>query len=226
MMASDDPTRSRPRPTYRSGRAIGTLTVAILGLGASLGLTACGDDRDQWADRGTPVAQPAEPVPSPTYDSSVDGVGGIRTALEDRVRVTAGVTRPLKSDCSALHLRQSFTCTITFMGEDITYQVKTTPDGGNRFRWTATPDALVATRAGIEAALWQAYATRASEIRCDPGLPDQQRVPPGTTLKQRCYFRPVRDDRTFGAKSDNAGRTVAVSIKIDDGRIRLTEELQ
>ena len=88
------------------------------------------------------------------------------------------------------------------------------------------PGHLIATRTGIEAAMWHKYATRATAMRCDTPFPARQRVDPRTSLRQRCYFKPTLGDKAFGKDSGNAARTVAVKITIYDGWIRLDETTQ
>jgi hypothetical protein len=74
--------------------------------------------------------------------------------------------------------------------------------------------------------MWRAYAARASAISCDDPFPARQRMAAGTTLRQRCYFKPVLADAAFGRDSDNGARTVAVRITIGDGSIGLAEVTQ
>ena len=74
--------------------------------------------------------------------------------------------------------------------------------------------------------MWRAYATRATTMSCDTGLPDVQLVPPGTTLRRRCYFKPTGADPAFGRSSNNKDRTVAVAIIIYDGKPSLREVRQ
>lgn len=205
------------------------LAVLVTALGVALGPVACGASKDEWAGRGEPVSLPAEPTPSPASDRFVVGLGELRMALEARVIAAAGVVRPVKSECDlASIIVPKFSCRITYLDEVVTYQVTTErkPGSTDTFNWEAKPDTLVATRQGIEAALWRKYSTRASEIRCDAELPERRRVPAPTTLPHRCYFKPIASDAGYGKDTHNLGKTVAVEITIRDGGIGFAEKVQ
>jgi hypothetical protein len=73
---------------------------------------------------------------------------------------------------------------------------------------------------------WPAGLIRPVTSRCDTPFPARQRVAPRTTLRQRCYFKPVLADAAFGRDSDHAARTVAIRITIGDGSIGLEEITQ
>ncbi|MBW8482779.1 hypothetical protein [Actinomadura parmotrematis] len=182
--------------------------------------------KDAWAGRGRPVAVPSEPAPTRTPEGVANGVSGIRVALQGRVLATAGVVRPVRSQCSTPAPLPAFTCQVTLLGQTVTYQVTSEPQSGTIHRWTARPDALIVTRTGVERALWDAYAPRATAIRCDPVLPEQQRVAPLARLKQRCYVKPTAADPGLGAAGRNRARTVAVQITVHDGRVSFTEHRQ
>ncbi|GAA2433058.1 hypothetical protein GCM10010191_53860 [Actinomadura vinacea] len=189
-------------------------------------LAGCGGgDEDAWATRGAPVPVANEPAPSRSPGFSVVGMGELRLALEGRVAAAAGVARPVKSECDTTVALPSFTCRVTFLDEVVAYRVTTKPRGTGSFEWRAQADTMVATRAGIQAALWRKYSPRATAIRCET-LPERQRVAPKTVLPQRCYFKPTLRDRAFGRDSGNGARTVAVKITIYDGSIGLAEQTQ
>jgi len=214
----------------RIGNARARVLAGLLaGTVAALVLAGCTTGRqtgDAWAGRGKPVAFPGEPAPSPPPGGFVTGVSGLRVALEDRVIAAAGLIRPVTSWCDTADIEPTFTCRVTYLGETVTYRVTTTAQSADSYGWRARPDALVATKAGIEAAMWRRYAARASAISCDTPFPARQRVARGTTLRQRCYFKPVLTDAAFGQDSDNAARTVAVRITIGDASIGLDEVTQ
>ncbi|MFC5750548.1 hypothetical protein [Actinomadura rugatobispora] len=198
--------------------------------GAGLAFVLCvagcgGGDADAWATRGAAVPVPNEPQPTRSPDASVVGVDGLRVALEGRVAATAGLVRPLKSDCDTTVATPSFTCRVTFMDEVVTYRVTTEARGTNSFTWKAQADAMVVTRTGIQAAVWRTYSPRATAIRCD-AFPERQRAAPRAVLPGRCYVKPTLSDRAFGRDSGNAARTVAVKISVYDGSLGLTEQTQ
>jgi hypothetical protein len=197
-------------------------TVSMLTLTAG----CAGTGRDTWAGRGKPVTFANEPQPSPTSGRLVTGIGGLRVALEERVISSAGMVRPVASDCDTVVIASEFTCRVTYQGETVTYHVTTQPDSGSAYTWQAQADQLVATKAGIEAAMWRAYATRATAMSCDTTLPDRKLVAPRSTLQQRCYFKPTLKDPAFGQNSGNKARTVAVTISINDGSLSLHETTQ
>jgi hypothetical protein len=213
-------------PGLLGGLPSGLLGGLLAGAVALAGCTAGQPAGDTWAGRGKPVAFPGEPAPSPPPGGIVTGVPGLRVALEDRVIAAAGLIRPVTSRCDTTDIEPAFTCRVTYLGETVTYRVNTTAQSADSYAWRARPDALVATRAGIEAAIWRRYAARASAISCDTTFPARQRVAPPTILRQRCYFKPVFADAAFGRDSDNAARTVAVQITIGDGSIGLEEITQ
>jgi hypothetical protein len=154
-------------------------------------------------------------------------VGGVRTALEAAVIATAGVQRPVSSTCDAQTVVPEFTCRITYEHEVVTYRVTTTGRGtGNLYGWQADPDSMVVPRIGISARMWRTYAMRATEMSCDSDLPEIQRAPVRTVLKQRCYFKPTAGDGSLGKNSSNKGRTVAVTFTVYNGNITLTEKRQ
>lgn len=181
---------------------------------------------DRWAGAGTPVGNPFEPSPSASTSRVVTGTSGVGAALSERVIGAGGVVRPVSVDYGITTVMPAFTCRITYLGEVVSYQVTTTPAGSDTWEWEAQPDRMVAVRKGIEAALWRRYAAQATAIRCDATLPEQQRVPAGTTLTDRCYFQPYGKDVAFGDSSSNRSRTVQVSITITDGAIVLREQTQ
>jgi hypothetical protein len=212
-------------------RAVRLVVLGAL-LGSGAGLAGCvhhsTGSADVYAGRGTPVTNPNEPEPSrdPNLGSGpvTVGVAGIRVELEERVVETAGVRRPVTSECDTQAVARAFTCRVTYAGETVTYAVTTTPPqpgSTNLSTWNARSDAMIVTRVGVWARMWRTYAMRATEMRCDNDLPDVQRVPVGHKLAQRCYFRPTVDDAAYGAKSHNHDRTVAVELTVDDGSIRL-----
>ena len=153
-------------------------------------------------------------------------MSGLRVVLEDRVVAAAGLIRPVTSRCDTTDIEPEFSCRVTYLSQIVTYRVTTTARSAGLCSWQARPGALVATRAGIEAAMWRRYAARASAISCDTPFPARQRVAPRTTLQQRCYFKPTLADTAFGQGSDNAARTVTVRVTIDDGSIGLGEITQ
>jgi hypothetical protein len=196
----------------------------IVAAGLVAGPTACGPKGDPYAGVGDSISAPTEVEPTASADTIVDGIGGLQDELARRVLAAAGIIRPYQAHCEVVNidLEPVFPCTITVLDEVVTYQVKTKP--GNYYSdWTAEPDALVATRVGIEAAVWRRYASKAKAIRCDADLPEKQRVPPGQTLGQHCYVTPTAQDSGFGADSGNHGRTYAIDITLYDGRLDLTE---
>ena len=203
-------------------------TVLMLATVSMLTLTAgcAGTSRDTWAGRGAPVTFANEPQPSPTSGRLVTGIGGLRVALEERVIAAAGMVRPVTSDCDTVVIASEFTCRVIYQGETITYHVTAQPDSGSTYTWQARADQLVATKVGIEAAMWRAYATRATAMSCDTALPDRELVAPRSTLQQRCYFKPTLKDPAFGQDSSNKARTVAVTITINDGSLTLHEITQ
>jgi hypothetical protein len=196
------------------------------GLACVLLLAGCGGgDEDAWATRGSPVPVANEPRPTRSPDGSVVGIGGLRVALEGRVTATAGLVRPVKSDCDTTVATPSFACRVTFMDEVVTYNVTTEAREVNSFTWKAQADRMVVTRAGIQAAMWRTYSPRATAIRCD-AFPERQRAAPRAVLPGRCYFKPTLSDRAFGHDSGNAARTVAVKITVYDGSLGLSEQTQ
>jgi hypothetical protein len=215
------------RPSVFS-KAVTAITASVCGmLAVTAVLAGCSTSaKDSWAGRGRPVTFANEPVPSPPPDTLVNGVGGLRVVLEGRVIAAAGLIRPVTSECDTTVIEPAFTCRVTYLGEVVTYQVTTKPDSQGTYTWQAKPDALIATRTGIEAAMWHKYATRATAMRCDTPFPARQRVDPRTSLRHRCYFKPTLGDKAFGKDSGNAARTVAVKITIYDGWIRLDEITQ
>ena len=188
-------------------------------------LTACAPAQDRWADRGVPVADPHEPAPAEPAASTVDGVGGISAALVQQVVAGGGLVRPTRVHCASRTIVSRFTCDITYLDEVVTDTVTTEPEGLQLYTWEAEPDARLATAAGIHAALWREYATRASAIRCDE-LPEVQRVPPGQPLAQHCWFKPTVEDQAYGSGSSNRTRTVQVDIAITASGIDLREVTQ
>jgi hypothetical protein len=176
---------------------------------------------DAWAGRGTPVKFANEPAPPQPDDAFVVGLGGVMTDLDARVVASGGLIRPVAPVCNTATIRPAFTCRITYLGEVVTYHVTTTPSGPGNYTWRARPDALVATRSGIEAAMWRTYSSRATAMSCDTALPAVQRVRPGAALRRRCYFKPVSGDPAFGQGSDNNARTVAVQVSVFDGGLTL-----
>jgi hypothetical protein len=213
-----------------TGRLLAT-SAAVLAVSAALSGCSAGQGTDAWAGRGAPVANPGpEPAPTPPSQGIVTGISGLRVALEGRVIASAGLIRPVTSGCGTADIEPRFTCRVTYLGQTVTYRVTTTPDSSDGFpdgyTWKATPDTLIATRAGVEAAIWREYATRATAISCDTPFPAVQRAAPATALAQRCYFKPTPGDKASGANSGNADRTVVVQVKIYDGRIALQEITQ
>src|SRR5207237_10671413 len=149
----------RVRARIGSARARG-LAGLLAGTVAALVLAGCTTGRqtgDAWAGRGKPVAFPGEPAPSPPPGGIVTGVSGLRVALEDRVIAAAGLIRPVTSWCDTADIEPTFTCRVTYLGETVTYRVTTTAQSADRYGWRARPDALVATKAGVEAAMWRRY---------------------------------------------------------------------
>ena len=205
----------------RSGPLIAPAAAVVVVLAGCSSTT-----RDAWTGRGRTVPVANEPTPTPATGGVVDGLGGLRTTLEARVVATGGVVRPVASECDTVVIAPSFTCRITYLGQTVSYQVTTRQASANGYNWQARADSMVATRAGIETAMWREYAARATAIRCDSSLPDQQRVAPGAKLRQRCYFTPTSNDRAFGKGTGNHGRTVGVDVTIYDGSIGLDEKIQ
>jgi len=197
--------------------------VLVAGLVAAL--AACGSKGDPYAGVGDSIGPPTEVEPTATGDTIVDGIYGLQEELARRVLAAAGMIRPYQADCAVanIDLEPVFPCTIAVFDEVVTYQVKTKPGDNNYSDWTAKPDALIATRAGIEAAVWRHYASKAKAIRCDGDLPEHQRVPPGQTLGQHCYVTPTAQDPDFGTNSPNGGRAYVIDITINDGQLDLAE---
>lgn len=214
------------RVTVASALVLAALVLAAMVLAAMVLAGCSGSPGDAWARRGTPVAFPAEPAPSPPAGGLVTGVTGLRVVLEDRVIGAAGLIRPVTSECDTTDIEAAFDCRVIYLGETVTYRVTTESRSMDSYSWQAVPNMLVATRAGIEAAMWRKYAARATAISCDTPFPARQRVRPRTTLRQRCYFKPTFADAAFGKNSPNAARTVAVQITINDGSIGLAEVTQ
>lgn len=215
----------------RIGMLLAVAVVLTASIGAVVAFTApriigSAGAEDVWAGHGVPVKFANEPTPSPAAEGVVNGIGGLRLALEARVIGTAGLIRPVASTCDTPVVESEFACHVTYQGEVVTYRVTTKPSTGDTYTWQAAADSMVVTRAGIEAAMWRKYATRATAMSCDASLPDKQRVHPRTALAQRCYFKPTGNDQAFGAASDNAGRTVAVKITVFDGALGFDELLQ
>lgn len=217
----------------RSGRGVRlTAGTVLLTLAAGLAAAcAAGPATDAWARRGIPVKYLNEPAPPRPGTSPVDGIPGLKVALEDRVIASGGLVRPVASGCGTAQILPAFTCRVTYLGRVVTYHVTTRPGDGSfagtaEYTWRARAQSLIVTRSGVEAAMWRAYASRATAMSCDSGFPALQRVRPGTTLRQRCYFKPVSRDPAFGTASGNRDRTVAVTITVDDGGLTLTDVTQ
>jgi hypothetical protein len=213
-----------------AGHAAGVLRLAAAVVAVSLiGLAACAPAQDRWAGLGTPIADPHEPAPPAPSTGTVDGVGGISTALVQEVVAGGGLVRPTEVDCAAPVIVSRFVCEVTYLDQVVTYTVTTEPDpggpGSRSFTWQSEPDVLVATATGIHAELWRRYADRASAIRCE-ALPEVRRVPPGEPLAQHCWFKPILSDLALGRDSANQARTVQVDIAITTGGIDLRELTQ
>jgi hypothetical protein len=176
---------------------------------------------DAWAGRGKPVTFANEPAPPRPDDSFVEGIGGLTAALDARVLAAGGLIRPVSSGCDTELIEPSFTCHVTYLGKVVTYRVTTTGAGSGSYNWQARPDMLVATRGGIEAAVWRAYASQATAMSCDAAIPQVQMVRPQTTLSQRCYFKPTASNPNWGSGSENGDKTVAVQITLYDSVIKL-----
>jgi hypothetical protein len=207
------------------------VTVLVAACALALGASACATRTDEWAELGVPVTEPGEPAPQPLPDNSTQGVEEILGELAQNVVGAGGLARPVKADCQIRTIIPTFSCTITYLGEVVTYRVTTEKKSTyattvQTYSWQAEPDALVVTGEGVRGAMWRAYAARASAIRCAADLPDVQRVPRGGTLAQHCWFKPIVEDVAFGRDSSNATRTVQVDIVVQDGRINFREQTQ
>jgi hypothetical protein len=225
---STDPTTARPA-TARQGcawllgaAAAAAATLAVCGLLVFVGTRI--DDffssRDDLADRpGVPVPSPAGPeLPEPQDGYVFSGVDGIAAALGVRVVRSAGVDRPVDTSCDVERLAASFSCEVSYDGEVVTYAVTVELDpAGGWSEWEAVPDSLIVTREGVLAAVWRKYSEHTTDLRCEEGIPESARVPPGTTLAQRCYFKPTEDHPALG--DERHLNTVEVRILIHDGEI-------
>jgi hypothetical protein len=112
-----------------------------------------------------------EPVPPQPGEAYVAGIGGIAGVLDARVIASGGLVRPVSTSCGTHRIKPAFTCRITCLGHVATYRVTAAKTRGSYYAWQARPDVLVATRGGIEAAMWRTYASRATAMSCDASLP-------------------------------------------------------
>ncbi|GAA5143314.1 hypothetical protein GCM10023320_84330 [Pseudonocardia adelaidensis] len=200
-------------------RPLAVLVVLVLAA-----LPACSDE---YADHsGIPVVRPTGPAP-PERESEqyvFGGVDGLRKVLETRVLRSAGVVKPVRSECDVERPTPRFTCTVDYDGERVTYLVTTS--GSGWAEWEATTDSLVMTRAGVLAAVWREYSAHAAKLRCEDGIPETARVAPGTKLGQRCYFKPGADHPVYGEDSRIGGYpdTVAADLVVANGDIFVVPE--
>lgn len=201
---------------------VGVVVMSVICGGLLFGAVKVSDflsSQDEWAER------PGTPVPSPTSSEPPDKGEGVEFGIEDlagslkaRVVRSAGVVKPTTSKCHTELVQPTFTCTVIYDGEEVTYNVKVDVDNqGGWSTWEAHTDSLVMTREGVLAAVWRRFGQHTKDLRCADGIPEKARVAPNTELPQRCYFLPTKDHPSFRAEDDL--RTREVRIVIIDGRI-------
>jgi hypothetical protein len=103
-----------------------------------------------------------------------------------RTQLICDRAAPVASECDTTVTLPTFTCRVTYQDVVVTCHVTTTPKSADTFTWQARPDRIVATRAGIEAAMWRAYP-QASDMWIrwwgrrgrDGGFPCPRRSPRG-----------------------------------------------
>jgi hypothetical protein len=208
--------------TLLGAAAAAAATLVVCGLLVFVGTKV--DDffssRDDLADRpGVPVPSPeGAELPEPRDGYVFSGVDGIAAALGVRVVRSAGVDRPVAARCDVERLAASFSCEVDYDGEVVTYAVSVELDpAGGWSAWEAVPDSLIVTREGVLAAVWRKFSQHTTDLRCEEGIPERARVAPGTTLAQRCYFKPTEDHPALGDQRHL--KTVEVQILIQDGEI-------
>lgn len=167
-------------------------------------------NRDSWEDLGQPVP-PVDPVvlPTPTWDApgliadDPDPVASIRHELETRVLATAVLDAPVESACDQPDydgLRPaSLTCTVTYEGLDVVFDISARPTSDYFFEWEGIPREMVVTREGILAQFWSVHGPDGfghTDLRCDDGLPELALVPANQPLPQYCYARVEGQNKT------------------------------
>lgn len=206
-----------------AGAAIGaaaTLAVCFLLVFVGTKVDDFISSRDELADRpaiAVPSPEVAE-LPEPKDLYVFDGVDGIAEALGVRVVRSAGVDRPVVTSCDTDQLVASFSCSVSYDGEVVTYAVTVELDpAGGWSDWEAVPDSLIVTREGVLAAVWRKYSQHTTDLRCEDGIPDRARVAPGTILPQRCYFKPTEDHPAY--QHERHLNTVEVRLQVNDGEL-------
>lgn len=175
---------------------VGWLVVAAL----ALALSGCGIGDDPSADaseqakKGVPVPSPSGSYETPkppvrTPGDNASPTDQILYDLQQRVVAAAGVKAQMSAACEGGVITgtvdQTVTCTITYDGLDVKYQVDI--DGGTpTFNWTAVTDSTVLTSEGVGLAYWARYGADSPELRCDK-MPDKKLVKVGKDTGYRCY---------------------------------------
>ena len=175
---------------------VGWLVVAAL----SLALSGCGIGDDPSADaseqakKGVPVPSPSGAYQTPKPAGKAPGDNASPTDqilydLQQRVVAAAGVKADMSAACEGGVITgtvdQSVTCTITYDGLDVKYQVDI--EGGTpTFNWSAVTGSTVLTSEGVGLAYWAKHGTDSPELRCDK-MPEKKLVKLGKDTGYRCY---------------------------------------
>jgi len=107
----------------------------------------------------------------------------LRHELEERVLASAGVVRPLTSECNRATPIPT-RCWVEYAGLRMEWRITALSDGP-LYKYRAETDAIVITGQGVRESLAR-WSAKSYELRCDP-LPDLALVPVGKPLPQHCY---------------------------------------
>jgi hypothetical protein len=221
----DEPAIVRPRATVGSVLLALVVVLVVAGvLWAGIWAATRYADRDSWAGRGTPVAQPRVPpeVTQTEQPAAPEPVGQILHGLKNRVLRSAGVPKPVGGVCDRNELGSTdpatLRCTVTYDGLAVDYRVTARSAGADRVQWDATADRTVITREGLLARFWYRYGPLGAtftDLRCDDGFPAVALVPVKAPLDRYCWAKPHR------------GKTVRVTfMPSDQGPVDLFTEIQ
>ncbi|GAA1618059.1 hypothetical protein [Actinoplanes couchii] len=179
---------------------IGVIVVVVALCGLFQWITKI-TSRDDLAGLGTPVpaASTTPSAPAPTWQPPNELTDPnpelqIRHELESWVLESAGTAKPTKSSCDLPGRftggsAATFSCTVTYEKNTVTYEVNAKPSSGLTFSWDADTAQNVVTRTGILTAVADRFRTpRFSDLRCEE-LPQVALVPTGRPIAQHCYVR-------------------------------------